>query len=488
LALPVAVSREARRRRFSFRASISPARGDRLASRLVSLRLQINLLIAAMIAAFVVVVFAFELIGTRSSVREEVQAGNVVAAQLMSNFDWNQLATDSDTDHGDKRLALVNYLARLGRVRANEITLLDDTGRAIYQSPPSPYKSGRDAPAWYAALVQPDPIREEFALPGGKLVIESNASRAVLDGWDDAVRLFEFGIAIIVIGNLLAFWLVGVATRPFRRIVHGLQAMQSGAYDTRLPTFAGAEADAISGAFNRMAQSIQDNLSARQDALEANVRLDQSRELALLVQNRIEDERRHIARELHDETGQSVTAIRSLAQSLVHRFGDGDTKARETAQLISDTAAHLYGSMHNLIPRLRPLALDDLSLAEALDEQIAQWRQQHAGIEFSLASAGLPSTLGESYLLASCRIVQEAVVNALRHGEPKHVRIAAHADAKTLTLDVVDDGRGLADDWQAPGHFGIRGMRERARTLGGDVAVIARATGGVHVKATLPLK
>ena len=450
----------------------------------MSLRLQINLLIAVLIAVFVGVVFAFEVISTRNSVREEVQAGNLVAAQLVSNFDWNA----SGANDGDRRLALVNYLARIGRVRANDITLFDETGKAIYRSPPSIYKVGREAPAWYASLVQPEPMVEQFGLSGGKLVIQSNASRAVLDGWDDAVRLFWFGIGIVIVGNLVVFWLVGRATRPFRRIVRGLRAMQDGDYDTRLHHFAGAEASAISNAFNRMAQSIQENLSARKDAIEANVRLEQSRELALMVQNRVEDERRHIARELHDETGQSVTAIRSLAQSLVHHFRDSDAKARDTAQLIGDTAAHLYSSMHDLIPSLRPLALEEATLGDALQEQVAQWRRQYPHVEFALLLESVPTTLGESYRLAACRIAQEAVVNALRHGEPHCIDIAVRGEPHALVLAVRDDGKGLPADWEKPGRFGIRGMRERARTLGGDVRIDGRSDGGVRVEAALPLE
>jgi len=271
----------------------------------MSLRLQINLLLALLIAAFVAVVFALDVASTRSSVREEIQASNIVAAQLMSNF----FSGESEDD----RLALVNYLSHLGRVRAAEISLHDASGGEIYRSPPSTYKAGRDAPAWYAALVAPEPIRQQFHLKAGDLMIEANASRAVLDGWDDAVRVFTIGIAIVIVGNLCVFWFVGRTTRPFRLIARGLKSMEAGAYHTRLPHFAVAEAAAIAAAFNRMAQSIDENLDARREALAANIRLEQSRELALTVQNRIEDERRQIARELHDETGQDVTAIRSLA-------------------------------------------------------------------------------------------------------------------------------------------------------------------------------
>lgn len=446
----------------------------------MSLRLQINLLLALLIAAFVAVVFALDLSSTRSSVREEIQASNVVAAQLMSNF----FSGESEDD----RLALVNYLSHLGRVRATEISLHDASGGEIYRSPPSTYKAGRDAPAWYAALVAPEPIRQQFHLPAGDLVIEANASRAVLDGWDDAVRLFAIGLVIIVVGNLFVFWFVGRTTRPFRLIARGLKAMQAGAFDTRLPQFAVAEAAAIAAAFNRMAQSIQDNLDARREALAANIRLEQSRELALTVQNRIEDERRQIARELHDETGQSVTAIRSLALALVRRLDARETELRASAQLIADTAAQLYAAMHELIPRLRPLALDNLGLADVLEEQVGEWRRQHPAVAFELDIAALPPDLGESYALAAYRIVQEAVTNALRHAGAQRIAIEVRATMAQLSIEVRDDGCGIPDDWQKPGHFGIRGMRERARVLGGEIEIGRADRSGTRVRATLPLE
>jgi two-component system sensor histidine kinase UhpB len=445
----------------------------------MSLRLQLNLLIAGLVTLFVVAVFAFQVVSTRSSVREEIEASNLVATQMMSNF--------IDADSEDKRLTLVNYLSRLGHVRATELSLRDEAGGEVYHSPPATYKAGRDAPSWYAALVSPAPIRRELRLPGGNLVIEANASRAVLDGWDDTVRLFEFGIVIVVLGNLFVFWLVRRTTRPFQLIERGLDAMQGGAYHTRLPAFANAEAAAIARAFNQMAQSIEENLGARQEALEANIRLEQSRELALTVQSRIEEERRHIARELHDETGQSVTAIRSLALSLVHRLGATDAQARDTAQLIADTAGQLYAAMHDLIPRLRPLALENLGLGEVLEEQVAEWRRQYPHVEFALVLGAVPPRLGESCMLAVYRIVQEATVNALRHSGTRRIEIDVGAGAGKLSLEIRDHGSGLSADWQKPGHFGIRGLCERARVLGGAAIVENARGGGVRVFAALPM-
>ena len=444
----------------------------------MSLRLRINLVLAGVIGVFTLVVLAFQLIDTRRSVREETEAANRVATHLLGFFANTYARTSTPI--------VLESLERLGRVRSTEITLHDDAGKLIYHSPPSPYKPGRNAPAWYAALVAPETMHSELRFYDSTLTIESNASRAVLDGWDDTVTLFEFGVLVLVLGNLLVFWLVRRATQPFQRIERGLAEVERGAFHTRLPPLAGAEAGKIALAFNRMAAAIEDNFNARAEAADARLRLEQSRELAAVVQARIEEERAEIARELHDEMGQNLTAIRSLAFSLARREGDATT--RETSRLIADTAAKLYGAMHELIPRLRPLTLDSLDLADAVRERVDEWRRLHPHIAFSLDIGRLPEDLGESYTLAAYRILQEAVTNALRHASARRIAIGVGLDASALTLEIVDDGRGLPQDWQRPGHFGVRGMRERARALGGELSIGNRGEGGTRVHASLPLE
>jgi len=444
----------------------------------MSLRLQLNLLLAGVIAVFTIVVLGFQLLDTRRSVREETEAANRVATHLLGFF--------ADTYAQATTPIVLESLERLGRVRSNEIMLRDDAGNEVYHSPPSPYKQGRNAPAWYAALVSPEPQTNTMRFFDSTLTVESNASRAVLDGWDDTVTLLGFEALVFVVGNALVFWLVRRSTQPFRVIERGLADVERGAFHTRLPALRGAEASQMALAFNRMAGAIEDNLSARAEATDAQRRLDASRELAEVVQSRIEDERAHIARELHDETGQSLTAIRSLALSLARREGDATT--RETSALIADTAAKLYAAMHALIPRLRPITLDNLELAEAARERIGEWRHAHPEIVFTLDIGALPAELGESYTLAAYRILQEAVTNALRHASANRIAIRIDSDESALVLDVADDGRGLAQDWQRRGHFGVRGMQERARAFGGEVSIQNRDEGGTRVIARLPLE
>lgn len=446
----------------------------------VSLRLQVNLVLASVIAVFVCALLALGVLNTRASVEAETVAAHKVATYLIEK---------TAVVYRGASLPLVeSELRRLGHVRSAEITLYGPTGGLLYRSPPATYKAGRYAPGWYSRLVAPAPMTSRISFANATVVIRADASRAVLDGWDESVALLKIGVVVLVIGNLLVFWLIGRATRPFRTIVGALEGMEAGDYHSRLPDLHGGEAGKIAHAFNRAAQAIGDNLSARNEAAAATLRAEYHRSLAVAVQERLDNERRRFARELHDDTSQSITAIRSMALALTHADPDDHAGTRETASLLAVTAGELYAAVHDLIPRLDAPDLDQLSLAEAIAERVPYWRREYPGVAIT-TSLSLPvDALGTSYALAAYRIVQEAVANACRHAGARTIDIVIdHAD-KSLRVQVCDDGRGLAADWQRPGHFGVRGMRERADALGGSVVVENRTEGGVRVRAVLPLE
>ncbi len=121
--------------------------------------------------------------------------------------------------------------------------------------------------------------------------------------------------------------------------------------------------------------------------------------------------------------------------------------------------------MHGLIPRLAPLSLDTLGLAATLDDLVRDWQRRHPSIALSLHRE-LPVELGPSVTLAIYRVVQEGLINALRHAQPSRVDITVRCDAERIEATVIDDGVGLPADWARPGHFGLRGL-ERARAAVG---------------------
>jgi len=242
----------------------------------------------------------------------------------------------------------------------------------------------------------------------------------------------------------------------------------------------------IGAAFNRMAQAVQDKVQAEKKAHEAETRLDERREMALLVEQRVEEERRLIAHELHDEFGQSVTAIRSLAIAIATQATPRDPATGETARLISDEAARLYDAMHGLIPRLMPLSLDTLGLADTLENLVSDWQRRNPGIRLSLEH-DLSAPLGPSVALAIYRVVQEGLINALRHAQASRVDIEVRSGAQKIVVSVCDDGIGMAAHASQPGQFGLRGLSERVAHLGGVFDVSASQPHGVRITAQIPL-
>ncbi|WP_116809041.1 ATP-binding protein [Steroidobacter cummioxidans] len=444
----------------------------------MKLRTHVNLIVASLSAAFVILAAWLQFDGARRAVREEIAGANVVATQLLTRILITYDQPDNDT--------LLTFLQHLGRVRAHEITVRAMDGRVIYKSPPSPYKAGRDAPAWYSALILPPTPVHIFTLANGSEVrIEADASRAVLDGWDDFTHLMIIGGIAFAVLNAAVFWLVGRAVAPWPIIVDGLARIEQGDLQHRLPKLEGYEASMIGSTFNRMAQSLQEKLLSDRKAIEAEQRLQQRRELDRLIEQRLDEERRLIARELHDEFAQSVTAIRSFAVVIANQH-PAESRTTDVARLISTEAAQLYDAMHGLIPRLAPVTLDTLGLAETLEGFIKQWQSRHPTIHFSLHHE-LPAELGDSITIAVYRVVQEAVINAVRHARPTRVEVSVvHSDSH-IRIHVTDNGSGLPEDWSRPGHFGLRGLQERMAMLGGTLTLKNREPHGVELAAEIPL-
>jgi two-component system sensor histidine kinase UhpB len=446
----------------------------------MKLRTRLNLVVAGLTAAFVIVLISAEIQATRSSIREETEAANRVASQLLGRLAFIY------SSEGGRELVLP-FLQQLGHVRANDIVLRSSDGLLLYHSPPPTYKAGRTVPAWFNRLMAPAPAKYRFALPGGvELSVEASPSRAVLDAWDDLTHLFVLAAIMLVIFNGAAFWSVDRALIAFPVITEGLERVQKGDLAFRLPVLNGFEARAIGAAFNRMAQAVEDKVQVERKAHEAEARLDERREMALLVEQRVEEERRLIAHELHDEFGQSVTAIRSLAMAIATQDGTRDPSTAETARLISDEAARLYDAMHGLIPRLMPLSLDTLGLADTLENLVRDWQRRNPSIRLSLRH-DLAAELGPSVTLAIYRVVQEGLINALRHAQASSVDITVQSDAEHISVTVADDGVGMPAEGSQPGHFGLRGLVERVAHLGGSFQVSRCEPHGVRLSARIPL-
>ena len=450
------------------------------------LRAKINLIVGALTLLFVAALLALQIQGMRDAVHEEVVAANRVAAQLLNRAVWG---------YGPRgTVAVQNFLQGLGRVRSTEISLFNDRGDLLYRSPPSAYKVGRDAPGWFARLLAPVPSVKAISFTDGRLEVRANASRAVLDAWDNFTQTALASAALLVLVNLMVLWLVGHAVRPFGQIVGALNQLEAGRFDVALPRLPSSEAAAIGAAFNRMVARLQQHLETETRALRAERELSDSRELARWIDHHIEQERRAIARELHDELGQSVTAIRSMALSIAQRMAPLDAPSEQTARLIAEESSRLYAAMHGLIPRLAPMVLDTLGLEAALKDLVARTQRSHPVVQIELQLDLVDAVLSADAALALYRAAQEGITNALRHGQARHLRLRLQAGTDPVTLDLTDDGIGLPAA-AAPGaaamspgseHYGLRWLAERAEGLGGKLSVHSAQPHGVQLRMSLP--
>ena len=446
----------------------------------MTLRLKINLIVGALTLLFVTALIGLQMRSMRESVHEEVWAANRVAAQMLTRTVGRYSVQSAP--------AMLMYLQGIGRVRSNDIFLMDQKGRELYHSPPSPYKAGRDAPAWFSRIVAPPLSVQEINFPDGKMFVQSNASRAVVDAWDYVSVLASSSLLLMLAVNALVFWLVGRTVRPFAQIVVALDQLQAGRFDTQLPPLAGIEAGAIGAAFNRMVREVQRHIDIELRAMRAERQLSDSRELTRWIDKHIEQERLMIARELHDELGQSVIAMRSMALSIAQRVQSLDPQSEQAARLIADESSRLYDAMHGIIPRLTPLVLDSFGLGEALNDLIERTRRSQPEVEIELQVELGEAVLGNDAALALYRAAQEGISNSLRHGQAQRLKLTVLGDASAATLDLTDDGIGLAQDWsQRAGHHGLRWMAERVEALGGAFRIEPAVPSGVHLQVRVPL-
>ncbi|MHB9073729.1 MAG: PAS domain-containing sensor histidine kinase [Desulfobaccales bacterium] len=213
---------------------------------------------------------------------------------------------------------------------------------------------------------------------------------------------------------------------------------------------------------------------------------DQLRRLSGSIMANQEKERRAIARELHDELGQVLTALRMDAVWLSARLRPNDPKAADRALAMCQLIDNTIDEVRSLATRLRPGVLDDLGLLDALDWYITDF-EKRTGIACIFKHRNVPEVDGIG-ATAAYRIAQEALTNVTRHAAATEVRVSLQPEKGALTLAVVDNGQGFdLKEIEASECLGLAGMRERAGLLGGSLEIRSQPGKGTKVCFRLPV-
>ncbi len=239
---------------------------------------------------------------------------------------------------------------------------------------------------------------------------------------------------------------------------------------------------------------------SRQSMEQANLRLAAQRELAeALTENRRlsqryvqvqEQERRVLARELHDELGQSLNAIKVDAVNIRDAAPDSP-EVRRSAQAIIDVSSKVYEVVRTLLRQLRPVALDELGLASAVQYSVDEWQRRHKAVQCSLSTEGDLDNLREDVNITAYRFVQECLTNVARHANAGRVNVllrrsefAGHESR--LEMVVEDNGKGVDPAVPRTG-LGLIGLRERVEALGGRFEIEGKPGAGMRIFAAIPL-
>lgn len=224
--------------------------------------------------------------------------------------------------------------------------------------------------------------------------------------------------------------------------------------------------------------------AAQREVAQSRTQLEQLSRLLLTAQ---EDERRRVAREVHDELGQALTAVKiGLASTLVRVQRRSSLESERRVRGATETLDRAIESVQRIVLRLRPGVLDNLGPLAALEYEVQQFRDQ-TGIEVALHLPPEPLEIDGPRSTALYRTVQESLTNVMRHARARRVEVCLVVDEGELVLHVADDGIGITDDQvRQPRSMGILGMRERAAACGGRFELLRVPTGGTRVVMRLP--
>jgi two-component system, NarL family, sensor histidine kinase UhpB len=295
---------------------------------------------------------------------------------------------------------------------------------------------------------------------------------AVLVAGIDDIERQRWQVLVLALALILTFvvnlWMLQRRFRPLESLIERIERIDPAEpatfeLDTGEPV---SEVDSVAQAFKRLLEGIEE----------------QRRASGKLVMRAQEGERRRLARDLHDEVNQALTAIllrlEALAQDVPPHNADD---VAEIKRLVNQAMEELL----NLARQLRPSALDDHGLEAAIDTQLKRFAAR-TGVEAQFRTDGDPDELGEDAQTAVYRTAQEALNNIGRHAGATAVELELSVNGHGAELRVRDDGAGFDPSAAPGGGLGLKGMAERARLVGGELDVRSTPGGGTTVALRIP--
>ena len=445
-----------------------------------SLRARINLLLALVLALGLAANIARLVLEAGPRVQAEDQSVIRLAREFIDTI----VAGLKEAPDAEMRLNQIVH--DLNRLRHVSITW---QGEAVEMSGTAANTDdnadARSPPAWFVTLVHPEKttVNVPISIKGkpGALLITSHPNDEMAEIWDGIITQLQIGTVIAIVLFLITIRVVSRALAPIQTLSEAMTKIESGGYDTRVKPDGPPELVAICDKLNHLAATL-------------GKAVDDKRRLAERVVSLQDVERKEIARELHDEFGPYLFALRAHASALTRIADAGNPNAegtRKHGSAILEQVNALQQSNRRVLEKLRPAGLTELGLHEALGALLRLWAESHPDVAIETRISQSLGDTGETADLTIYRTIQEALTNVFRHAGASRVNVTVEpvelpsglAERGGALVRVRDNGGGLRADHKLG--FGLTGMRERILALGGSLT-IASGDNGVTVEAVIP--
>lgn len=345
------------------------------------------------------------------------------------------------------------------------------------QATPHVRVSSSTVPQWFITLLEIPDIGAVYPIAVGSdhvgdVFFEPDLSADVFEKWVGFLAIVLSGLTLVLLAALSAYFITGSAIRPLEQLAHGLTRLDQGNYDAPIPLAGPAEIRRSCEEANHLARTLK-GLSQH------------NRELLRKLVSVQDDERRELARELHDELGPLLFAIRANATALSESAPGDDIDRGESAEHILQAAEALQQANRRILEGLSSLHIRELGLVQSIQTLLRNARLQAPAVRLAANIDHGLNDIDGVLSQTTYRVVQESLTNALRHAQATQIEIGARITGEEIEIEVSDDGIGLAAE-PVLGR-GLTGMRERVRALDGSFE-LCRQDGRTLVRCRLPLE
>jgi two-component system, NarL family, sensor histidine kinase UhpB len=448
---------------------ILATRGVNRGREILSLRFRLIGLVCLALIVSLALGGATAWVNASRSVRTEMRSALLVGRQTIESG-IERLQQAADPSHGLDDL--VASFKGNRHLRVQFVGQAKSVATPVVESPPF-----GALPSWFVGVLRVAPVidRVPVIVGGhdyGTITLETDPHNEILEVWNEFTDGLVTPAVFSSLTILLIYLFIGRALRPLEAFAKALEQVGDGRYSTRFSGRLAPELARLRDSFNRMATRLT---AADAENRRLNERL-------LTIQ---EEERSELARDLHDEVSPFLFAINIDAASASRMLTEGRTaEAREHVQSIADAVRPMQRQVRSMLGRLRPIGLAEFGLQEAIENIIAFWRRRRPEVRYELLVSAGCEGFGELVGRTICRVVQESLSNALRHAHPTLIAISIDLQGEEIRVEITDDGRGISEP-SRPG-YGLVGIGERVRALGGRLSFSNTPGEGFAVEALLP--